>query len=111
MLNRLLIVLVLAPLAIILISFAVANREMVALTLDPFNPGNPALTYNTPLFLLIFAALTIGLIIGGVATWVGQGRYRTQARQRALEAEALKQSQARMVKTVPPQQSLTRPAA
>jgi len=111
MLNRLVVVLVLVPIAIILIAFAVANRAPVAATFDPFNPGNPALTVAWPMFVFLFIAFALGLVIGGAATWIGQSRYRKLAKQRGIEAEALKQSQARMLKTVPQQTSLTRPAA
>ena len=44
MFNRVMLIVVLVPLAIILIALAVANRAPTAFTLDPFNPGNPALT-------------------------------------------------------------------
>ena len=44
MYNRFVLIVIFVPLAIILIALAVANRELVAFTLDPFNPGNPALT-------------------------------------------------------------------
>lgn len=101
MLNRIVFVLILAPLAIILIAFAVANRAAVALTLDPFNPGNPALTYQAPLFVYLFGALIVGLVIGGIATWLRQGQYRKKARERTLEAEALRQAQAQAAKRVP----------
>lgn len=111
MLNRLVVVLILVPLAIILIAFAVANRAPVATTFDPFDPGNPALTIEWPLFVFLFIAFAFGLLIGGVATWIGQSRYRRLAKQRGIEAEALKQSQARMLKTVPHQSSVSRPAA
>ena len=60
MLNRFVIVAVFVPLAIILIALAVANRGAVAFTVDPFNPGNPALTMEMPLFVLLFAASGIG---------------------------------------------------
>lgn len=43
MYNRLLLIVIFIPLAVVLIALAVANRESVAFTLDPFNPGNPAL--------------------------------------------------------------------
>ena len=85
MLNRFLMVLVVIPIAVILIALAVANRSMTAFTLDPFNPGNPAFTINAP----------IGMIIGSVATWFKQGRYRKIARQRTIEAEAARASVAR----------------
>jgi uncharacterized integral membrane protein len=92
MLNRILLVAVVVPIAIILIALAVANRAPAAFTLDPFNPGNPALTVQLPLFFLLIAALALGMIIGSVATWFRQGRYRKLARQRAREAELLREA-------------------
>ena len=86
MLNRLLTVVVFIPLAIVLIALAVANRAPVDFTIDPFNPGNPGLTVSLPLFVLLFAALALGLVIGSLATWFRQGRYRKAARQRETAA-------------------------
>ena len=80
MLNRFLTVVVFIPLAIVLIALAVANRAPVAFTIDPFNPGNPGLTASLPLFALLFIALALGLVIGSLATWFRQGRYRKMAR-------------------------------
>lgn len=92
MFNRFMLIVVFVPLAIVLIALAVANRAPVAFTVDPFNPGNPALTMQAPLFALLFLALGLGLIIGSIATWIRQGRYRKIARQRSLEAEGLRQA-------------------
>ena len=92
MVNRFILIVVLVPLAIILIALAVANRGAATFTLDPFNPGNPALTLEIPLFVLLFLALGLGMIVGSLATWVKQGRYRRIARQRSLEAEALRKA-------------------
>lgn len=88
MINRFVLIVVLAPLAIVMIALAVANRGPVAFTLDPFNPGNPALTLQMPLFFLMFAALAAGLLIGSMVTWLKQGRYRRMARHRDLEVKA-----------------------
>lgn len=95
MLNRFMLIVVFVPLAIILVALAVANRNLVAFTVDPFNPGNPALTMQMPLFMLLFAAMVLGLVIGSFATWIKQGRYRKLARQRSQEAEQLRQEAAR----------------
>ncbi|MET3661828.1 DUF1049 domain-containing protein [Aquamicrobium ahrensii] len=95
MFNRFALVIVFVPLAIVLIALAVANRGPVAFTVDPFNPGNPALTYTLPFFVFLFAALALGMVIGSLATWFRQGRYRKLARQRAIEAESLKQAAGR----------------
>ena len=103
MLNRFMLIAVLVPLAIILVALAVANRGVASFTLDPFNPGNPALTWQMPLFVLLFAAIALGMLVGSVATWVKQGRYRKLARQRSQEAEVLRQAAARTVAPTAPQ--------
>jgi len=95
MFNRFVLIVVFVPLAIILIALAVANRELVAFTLDPFHPGNPALTLTLPLFIYLFLALAVGMIVGSLATWVRQGHYRKLARQRGVEAENLRQAVSR----------------
>ncbi len=92
MLSRFMLIVVFVPLAVILIALAVANPELASFTLDPFNPGNPALTLTLPLFIFLFLALAIGMIVGSLATWVKQGRYRKLARKRGAEAENLRQS-------------------
>lgn len=102
MLNRFVLIVVFVPIAIVLVALAVANRSGVAFTLDPFNPGNPALTWQMPLFVLLFGAVAIGMIVGSLATWARQGRYRKLARQRGQEAEALKQAAASRVPAAPP---------
>ena len=96
MLNRFVLVAIVVPLAIILVALAVANRNLVAFTLDPFNPGNPALTIQLPLFVLLFVAVGIGMIVGSLATWFKQGRYRKMARHRSQEADMLRQAAARV---------------
>ena len=113
MLNRFVLIVIFVPLAIILIALAVANRGPASFTMDPFNPGNPALSLQAPLFVLLFVALAVGLIVGGVATWLRQGRYRRLARQRAQEAEALRQAAIRAPAAPAPSgtQALQRPAA
>ena len=88
MFNRFLLIVVFVPLAIILIALAVANRAPAVFTLDQFNPGNPGLTVQLPLFFLLFAALALGMIIGSLATWFKQGRYRKLARQRGQDLQA-----------------------
>jgi hypothetical protein len=80
--------------------------------MDPFNPGNPALTVELPLFVLLFAALAIGLVVGSAATWLKQGRYRKLARQRSQEAQILRESAQRATaRTVSPTQALAKPGA
>lgn len=90
MINRIVLVVILVPVAVVLIALAVANRAMTNFTVDPFHPGNPALTVQMPLFVYLFAALALGMLVGALATWLRQGRYRAQARRHGTEIEKLR---------------------
>ena len=109
MFNRVMLIVVLVPLAIVLIALAVANRAPIAFTLDPFNPGNPGLTVQAPLFVLLFLALGLGVILGSAVTWVKQGRHRKVARQRGIEAESLRQAASQRPPAAPQGPALPRP--
>jgi uncharacterized integral membrane protein len=87
---------VLVPIAILAIAFAVANRQVVSISFDPFSSGEPAFVLTAPLFLLVFFLLSCGVVIGGAASWLGQGRYRTAARRSAAEARDLRSENARL---------------
>lgn len=76
------------PLAIMLIVLCVANREPVRLALNPFQPSDTVLSVTGPLFLLLFLALLVGMVIGSFGTWLAQAKYRKQARQEARAAIA-----------------------
>jgi len=73
-------------LAIVLISFSVANREIVQISFDPTGAADPAFALNLPMFVVIFACLAIGLVIGGIGTWFTQGKHRKLARIKKQEA-------------------------
>src|SRR5437660_3999602 len=77
--------LILVPIAVFLILFAVANRQWTGVSLDPFSSEPPALAIHLPLFLVILLALMLGVIVGGGAAWLGQRRSRRAARR--LETE------------------------
>jgi uncharacterized integral membrane protein len=89
MVRRLAFLIILLPAAIVLIALAVANRAPVQFTADPFNPGNALLSWQVPLFALLFLALIAGLLIGGLVTWFAQGHYRRLARERKADADRL----------------------
>ena len=90
MLRKLVFWLVLVPLAIVILMFAVANREIVTVSFDPFNAAAPAASVSVPLFVLIFVLVILGVIIGGVAAWLRQSGYRRAARQRDADVTALR---------------------
>lgn len=86
MLKRVVRLLLAFPAALLLITLAVSNRHSVRLILDPFRPEQPALALEMPFYVYIFAALVIGVLLGGWSAWIGQSHWRKSARARAQEA-------------------------
>ncbi len=87
MLKRFFKFLLIVPISVLLIVLAVGNRHVVRLGLDPLSPENPVLALDAPFFVYLFGALMIGVLLGGVASWFGQGKWRKAARQRSFEAQ------------------------
>jgi uncharacterized integral membrane protein len=81
---------VLIPLGVIFVIFAVANRHQVTVSFDPFNSSDPALGFSLPLFVIIIAAVILGVVAGGSATWFGQRRWRRAARHHEADARDLR---------------------
>jgi uncharacterized integral membrane protein len=80
MVRKILTIIIVVPLAVLVIAFAVANRSMVTVSADPFSATAPAYAAHLPLFVVIFAAAIVGVIIGGAAAWLRQGEWRRTAR-------------------------------
>lgn len=80
MLRKLVIWFVVVPIAIIILMFALANREPVTVSFDPFSTTSPAASLTLPLFVVIFILLIVGVVIGGAAAWLRQGKYRRSTR-------------------------------
>jgi len=78
--------LIVIPLALLFIVFAVANRHFVTVSFDPFNARDPSIAIALPLFAVIILVAMLGVVAGGIATWIRQGYWRRSARQ--YEAEA-----------------------
>jgi uncharacterized integral membrane protein len=88
--RKIVIAVVLVPLAIVMVMFAVANRATVTISLDPFDVAQPAYALTMPLFLLVFLLIVLGVLIGGVATWLKQHRWRVRARRAEADARDLR---------------------
>lgn len=86
MIKRVVNILVLIPIGIVLIVLSVANRQPVTLALNPFRPEDSVLSVTAPFFVYLFLAVILGLVIGSLATWFTQGKYRKRARIEASEA-------------------------
>ncbi len=90
MIRRLISIFITIPLAIVLIALAVANRGAVPLRFDVFNPQNPALTVNAPMFVWLLAAVAVGVLAGGIGAWLSQGKHRKMERRYKKEADSLR---------------------
>lgn len=91
MFRKIITFVIVLPLAAVIVAFAVANRELVTVSFDPFTNVNPAYAATLPLFILIFVLVILGVILGGIAAWLGQARWRRAARQLDGEARLLRQ--------------------
>jgi hypothetical protein len=78
------------PTAILLIGFAVANRNWVDISLDPFDRTNPALYLHLPLWAVLVLGIFLGLVAGWIGAWINQRRWRRHARALRHDNERLR---------------------
>lgn len=91
MFRKILTAIIVVPLAIVIVAFAVANRQTVTMSFDPFSSAAPAYAVTLPLFVVILLVLIIGVLVGGFAAWLRQGKWRSSARRFEGEVRALHQ--------------------
>ena len=91
MFRKIVTAVILVPLAIVIIAFAVANRQAVTVSFDPFSSAAPAYAVTVPLFVLIFIVLILGVFVGGIAAWVGQSKWRRGHRRLDDEVRRLRE--------------------
>ena len=89
MFRKIVTAIIVVPLAVVIVAFAVANRQAVTVSFDPFSAASPAYAATLPLFAIIFAVLILGVLIGGIAAWIRQGKWRRAARRLDGEVRAL----------------------
>ncbi len=70
--------LVTAPVALVLIVFAVTNRDAITLNFWPL-----PVTLQAPVYLIVFLALLAGFLIGELVAWINGRRWRREARHSA----------------------------
>jgi uncharacterized integral membrane protein len=87
---------VLIPLGLIFLVFAVANRHSVTVSFDPFNSTNPSIAVTLPLFVVIIAVAIAGVVTGSTATWVRQRHWRRAARQHESDARRTREQLAEL---------------
>jgi uncharacterized integral membrane protein len=91
--RKFLTALIVIPLGLLFIVFAVANRHLITVSLDPFNSHDPSVSVTMPLFVVIIGVAILGVAAGGTATWFRQRHWRRAARQHEADA---RQAQAQL---------------
>ena len=88
----------LALLAIVLVTVALANADLVTLRLLPATmAGFLGLSWEItlPLFLVVFLGIAVGLLIGFVWEWWREHRYRVEMRAEKRQRQRLEREMAR----------------
>jgi uncharacterized integral membrane protein len=85
--------LIVIPLGLLFVVFAVANRHFVTVSFDPFNSRDPSVSFTMPLFAVIIVVAILGVVAGGAASWFRQRHWRRAARQHEADA---RQAQAQL---------------
>jgi hypothetical protein len=88
MLRKIVLAVILIPLAVLIVALAVANREIVTISFDPFSRTEPAFLLRAPLFVLVFILVIAGVIIGGISSWLRQSKWRRAARAHEADLRA-----------------------
>lgn len=89
------------PLILLAFSFALSNRAMIDLRLEPF-----PYIISMPLYALGFAALLLGFIAGGLMAGMSSLRHRYRARALLRRVEALEKDLAAAKASIPPKPGL-----
>ena len=73
------------PVAAAVIVFAVANRQWITVSFDPFNRDQPYAFVTMPLWVLFFCGIFAGMLAGWIAAWLAQGKWRKAAKNARIE--------------------------
>ena len=109
MIRKLLRAIIAIPAAILLAALAMANRQPVTVSFDPFDASDIDLTVTVPLYVLGFTILVAGVALGGFAAWLRQGRRRRIGRRAAAENVVIRAELASLKGKAARFEGLTRP--
>ncbi len=94
--KRIFLAIILLPPTVVFIAFIVANRQIVTLTLDPFQMSSKGLTYQAPLFIWLFIFFGFGILLGSLINWFAYHKCKKSLKESKIELEKLKMSIANM---------------
>jgi lipopolysaccharide assembly protein A len=84
---RILSWIVTAPIAVLVVLFAVSNLDPVTLRLRPF-----PFDMTIPIWALTLIVLFVGFILGAIVTWIGDRKRRREGRLMARRVNELEQA-------------------
>ena len=90
MMRRLLRVVVMTLAFVVLVALAIANHQPVTVSFDPFDSSDADLAVTVPLYLAGFTVLIAGVVLGGLAVWLKQGKHRRIRSRLAAEVVAIR---------------------
>ena len=76
---------IMTPAFVVLVAFAVANHQPVTVSFNPFDSSDSDLAVTVPLYQVGFAVLIAGVVLGGFAAWLMQGKRRRIGSRLAAE--------------------------
>lgn len=92
------------PVFVLAVLFLVANRELVAISLDPISVDNPALTTPAlPLWFWLLTMLFIGVALGSFGMWLSGAGRRKKVRMERRELKTLRKEAALAEKQAQPE--------
>jgi len=109
MIRKIVTAVILIPIAVGFAALAVANRQTVVISLDPFDHTTPALTVGVPLFALVLALLILGVAVGGIAAWARQSKWRRKARIAEAQVRDLRAEVDRLKRRIGPAELVSEP--
>jgi hypothetical protein len=109
-------VIIFVPLALVILFFSMANRGPVRVGLDPFaTPESVGPSFEAPMFLVVLAAMALGVLAGGLSSWLGHLPVRraakvaqSEAKKARIEIEKLRQQALAQLPTPDPQKPAKR---
>jgi uncharacterized integral membrane protein len=81
--------LLLLPFAAVIVVFSIYNRHGVEVMVDPSSIFYSGMKFTLPLYMVVFASMMIGVLAGGIASWLKQGKHRKAARDARSDARKL----------------------
>jgi uncharacterized integral membrane protein len=90
MIRRFVRALVMIPAAAVLVGLAIANRQPVTVSFNPFDSSDPDLAAAVPLYVAGFTVLIAGVVLGGFAAWLKQGKHRRTGSRLAAEVATIR---------------------